>query len=93
MFAITLSFLTKHGHVSVSGSLLEIYLMYNITGLLHEDLRLFLETNVPASKKKQKVVLGICDSKIGATISEELGISCQHTGIIPEIARGTYNPF
>ena len=56
--------------------------------MLHEDLRLFVETNVPKSKKKHKVTLGVCDAKIGAAISEELGVSCQHTGVVPEIVRG-----
>ena len=56
--------------------------------MLHEDLRLFVETNIPKSKKKHKVTLGVCDAKIGAAISEELGVSCQHTGVVPEIVRG-----
>ena len=34
------------------------------------------------------MVLGVCDSKIGAAITEEMGVSCQHTGIVPEIVRG-----
>lgn len=57
-------------------------------GVIHEDLRVFIETNVPQSSKKQKVVLGIGDSKIGAAIIEELKVSCQHTGVVPEIIRG-----
>ncbi|KAK3587509.1 hypothetical protein CHS0354_003651 [Potamilus streckersoni] len=57
-------------------------------GLVHEDLRLFLETSVPKSTKKEKVIVGVGDSKLGAAIVEELGISCQHTGVVPEIIRG-----
>ncbi|KAL4231581.1 snoRNP complex protein nop56 [Mactra antiquata] len=57
-------------------------------GVLHDDLRLFIETNVPKSSKKQKVILGVGDSKIGASITEEMKVSCQHTGIVPEIIRG-----
>jgi len=57
-------------------------------GVLHEDLRLFLETNVPKSSKKQKSLLGIGDSKIGAALMEELAIPTQHTGVVPEIIRG-----
>jgi len=57
-------------------------------GIIHEDLHLFIETNVPASKKKQKVVLGVGDSKIGSSISEEMGVTCLHTGVVPEILRG-----
>ncbi|KAK3094708.1 hypothetical protein FSP39_005296 [Pinctada imbricata] len=57
-------------------------------GVVHEDLRLFLETNVPKSGKKQKVTLGVADSKIGSVIPEELGIKCSHIGVVPEVIRG-----
>ncbi|XP_046576907.1 nucleolar protein 56-like [Haliotis rubra] len=57
-------------------------------GLLHEDLRLFLETNVPKAGKKEKITVGVGDAKIGAAISEELSISCSHIGVVPEIIRG-----
>ena len=62
--------------------------LFVISGVIHEDLRLFIETNVPKSGKKQKSILGIGDSKIGAAISEEMGMSCMHTGVVPEIIRG-----
>lgn len=55
-------------------------------GILHEDLRLLLETNLPA--KKKKVLLGVSDAKIGAAIQEELGYQCQTGGVIAEITRG-----
>ncbi|KAJ8317342.1 hypothetical protein KUTeg_005246, partial [Tegillarca granosa] len=58
-------------------------------GLLHDDLKLFVETNVPKpAKKKEKVTLGVADAKIGAAISEELGVNCLHTGVVPEVIRG-----
>ncbi|XP_064630652.1 nucleolar protein 56-like [Lineus longissimus] len=57
-------------------------------GLLHEDLRLFLETNMPKPGKKSKSILGVADSKIGSSIQEEMGITCQFTGVVPEIVRG-----
>merc|ERR1711976_1000631 len=57
-------------------------------GVLHEDLRLFLETNVPKGGKKEKCTLGIGDSKLASAIAEEMGLSCQHTGVVPEIIRG-----
>ncbi|XP_041368368.1 nucleolar protein 56-like [Gigantopelta aegis] len=62
-------------------------------GLLHDDLRIFLKDNVPKGSKKHKVVLGIADSKIASSISEELGISCLHTGVVPEITRGIRTHF
>uniref|UniRef100_A0A8C6XEK7 Nucleolar protein 56 n=1 Tax=Naja naja TaxID=35670 RepID=A0A8C6XEK7_NAJNA len=55
-------------------------------GLLHEDLRLLLETSLPA--KKKKVLLGVGDPKIGAAIQEELGYSCQTGGVVAELLRG-----
>lgn len=56
-------------------------------GNLHPDLELFLETNLPKSSKKNKVFLGVADPKIGSAIQEKLGITCQHTGSVPEIIR------
>ncbi|XP_049810285.1 nucleolar protein 56 [Schistocerca nitens] len=56
-------------------------------GLLPEDLRLVLETHLPR-KKKSVVTLGVSEPKLGAAITEALGITCQHTAPIPEIVRG-----
>ncbi|NXP69992.1 NOP56 protein, partial [Ramphastos sulfuratus] len=55
-------------------------------GILHEDLRLLLETSMPA--KKKKALLGVADPKIGAAILEELGYQCQTGGVVAEIMRG-----
>ncbi|KAM9236770.1 nucleolar protein 56-like [Leptosomus discolor] len=55
-------------------------------GILHEDLRLLLETSLPA--KKKKALLGVADPKIGAAILEELGYQCQTGGVVAEILRG-----
>lgn len=60
-------------------------------GLVHEDLQAFLENNVPKSSKKQKVSLGVADSKIGAAITEDLQIQCSQTGVVPEVIRGIRN--
>ncbi|XP_032806593.2 nucleolar protein 56 isoform X2 [Petromyzon marinus] len=57
-------------------------------GILHEDLRLLLETNMPTPSKKNKVILGVADAKIGAAIQEELGIQGQTGGVVTEIIRG-----
>uniref|UniRef100_A0A1E1XV68 Nucleolar protein 56 n=1 Tax=Amblyomma sculptum TaxID=1581419 RepID=A0A1E1XV68_AMBSC len=57
-------------------------------GVVHDDLQTFLETNLPKSTKKSKVILGVGDSKLGMTIQESMGISCQHTGVVPEVIRG-----
>lgn len=58
----------------------------HLAGILHEDLRLLLETSMPA--KKKKALLGVADAKIGAAILEELGYQCQTGGVVAEILRG-----
>lgn len=57
-------------------------------GIVPEDLQLFLDSCIPKSGKKDKVVLGVSDPKLGASITEALDIKCDHTGAIPEIIRG-----
>ncbi|KAB5549240.1 hypothetical protein PHYPO_G00065150 [Pangasianodon hypophthalmus] len=56
-------------------------------GVVHADLKLFLETNLPLGGKK-KAVLGVADGKIGATLQEELDLSIQTGGVVAEILRG-----
>uniref|UniRef100_A0A7S0NB16 Nucleolar protein 56 n=1 Tax=Cryptomonas curvata TaxID=233186 RepID=A0A7S0NB16_9CRYP len=59
-------------------------------GILNEGLRSFLEMNLPAAKKdkKPKFTLGVIDSKIGNSISEEMGIPCSTKDPVPELIRG-----
>ena len=47
-------------------------------GLVTDSLKNFLELNLPKAKagKKPKYQLGIAESKLGATISDELSIPC-----------------
>ena len=47
-------------------------------GVLNDSLRSFLEMNLPSAKKdkKPKFSLGVIDSKIGNSISEEMGKFC-----------------
>jgi len=56
-------------------------------GVVTDDLKLFLETNMPKGGKKG-AVLGVVDSKLSATINEACGIKCSHIGVVPEILRG-----
>ncbi|XP_029359166.1 nucleolar protein 56 [Echeneis naucrates] len=56
-------------------------------GVVHADLKLFLETNLPLSGKK-KPILGVSDAKIGAALQEEFTISIQTGGVVSEITRG-----
>jgi nucleolar protein 56 len=44
-------------------------------------LQTFLENNVPKSSKKQKVLLGVADPKIGAAVSDELKILSRLGGV------------
>uniref|UniRef100_A0A8C2GW89 Nucleolar protein 56 n=1 Tax=Cyprinus carpio TaxID=7962 RepID=A0A8C2GW89_CYPCA len=56
-------------------------------GVLHADLKLFLETNLPSGGKK-KAMLGVSDAKLGAALQEELNLSIQTGGVVAEIIRG-----
>nr|XP_030126299.3 nucleolar protein 56 [Taeniopygia guttata] len=55
-------------------------------GVLHEELRLLLDTALPP--KRKKVVLGVGDAKMGAAVQEELGVQCQTGGVVAELMRG-----
>jgi len=57
-------------------------------GLIHDDLKIFLMNNIPQGKKKSKVLLGVADPKLGATIQETLDIHCQSGGVVAELIRG-----
>ncbi|XP_035231565.1 nucleolar protein 56-like isoform X2 [Stegodyphus dumicola] len=60
-----------------------------MNGVLSSDLQLFLENNVPKSKKsKQPIVLGVQDPKLATAISETLGIKCTTSIAVLEISRG-----
>merc|ERR1712013_534658 len=54
-------------------------------GIMGDDLKLFLETNMP----KGKAVLGVSDSKLSSSISDACGIKCSHIGVVPEVIRGS----
>jgi nucleolar protein 56 len=55
-------------------------------GIVPQDLALFLDDIIP--KKSKKVILGVADAKLGAALSESIGITCTHIGAVPEILRG-----
>jgi nucleolar protein 56 len=64
-------------------------------GLVHDDLKLFLDTNLPkpSGKKDNKLQLGVADSKISAAINEALNVTCTHVGAVPEVIRGIRQHF
>merc|ERR1719444_326093 len=55
-------------------------------GLCSDQLKFFLQSNMP--KKAKKVTMGILDSKLGAAVSEAIGVKISHVGVVPEIIRG-----
>lgn len=60
-----------------------------VDGKLPEDLRAFLEENLPSKeKKRRKIILGVADARIGSAITEEFNVTCSFTDIVPEIMRG-----
>lgn len=67
-------------------------------GSLTDFLMNFLEQNLPAIKKKSstkkpKFVLGLQDSKLGGTLQETLGISCENSSRVSELFRGIRQHF
>jgi len=64
-------------------------------GVLHDDLKLFLDTNLPkpSGKKDNKLQLGVADSKISSAVNEALGVTCTHVGAVPEVLRGIRQHF
>jgi len=52
-------------------------------GEVHEDLKTFLTTMLP-----KKAKLGVSDSRIGASITENMEIECECDGVTMEIVRG-----
>lgn len=60
-----------------------------VEGKLPDDLKTFLEENLPSKeKKRRKVVLGVSDAKIGSAITEEFNVTCSFSDVVPEIMRG-----
>ena len=57
-------------------------------GIVHDDLKNFLEANVSIGKKKSKVTLGVSDPRIGAAIQESVNIQCESDTLIIEVTRG-----
>uniref|UniRef100_A0A1A9V8R5 Nucleolar protein 56 n=1 Tax=Glossina austeni TaxID=7395 RepID=A0A1A9V8R5_GLOAU len=56
-------------------------------GIVPQDLLVFLDDFFGKLKKK-KCQLGIADAKLGAAITEAIGVQCSHYGVVPEIIRG-----
>ena len=52
-----------------------------------DDLKLFLDSSFGGFAKSD-IVLGVADPKLGANITEILGIKCDHINVVPEITRG-----
>ncbi|XP_019864375.1 PREDICTED: nucleolar protein 56-like isoform X2 [Amphimedon queenslandica] len=57
-------------------------------GVVHDDLKAFLLNNLPHGKKKAKVILGVSDQKLSASIQDVLEVQCQHMGVVTEVMRG-----
>jgi len=55
-------------------------------GLCSDQLKFFLQANMP--KKAKKVTMGVLDPKLGAAVSETIGVKVSHIGVVPEIIRG-----
>lgn len=61
-----------------------------VSGLMTDELRSFLELNVPKGKegKKAKFSLGVAEPKLGSNILEETKFPCQSNEFVLELIRG-----
>jgi nucleolar protein 56 len=59
-------------------------------GIMTEELRNFLEINLPKAKeaKKAKFALGVTDHKVGSHIYEDTKIPCRSDEFVLELLRG-----
>jgi len=59
-------------------------------GIVNEDLRAFLEQNVPRTKpgKEAKAHVGVIEPKIGTAIQDGLGLPCVSNEAVVEVIRG-----
>lgn len=66
-----------------------LYLV-SLAGLMTDELRSFLELNLPKVKegKKSKFSLGVAEPKLGSHISETTKITCQSGEFVLELLRG-----
>ena len=56
--------------------------------MAHDDLKTFLESNVPMGKKKSKVALGVADNKLAGSIQEGVDVQCETGDVVLEVVRG-----
>lgn len=71
------------------------YISFSNSGILTDELRTVLETNLPKVKegKKSKFSLGLSEAKLGSQISELTKIPCQSNKFVDELLRGVREHF
>lgn len=64
--------------------------MVKTSGLMTDELRSFLELNLPKVKegKKPKFSLGLAEPKLGSNVLEATKIPCQSNEFVLELLRG-----
>ena len=62
-------------------------------GQMTDELRGFLEANLPKAKKGGKFALGVSDAKLGAAIHDVLGAPCECNERVLELVRGARQHF
>jgi len=74
-----------------------LYRFYTLklVGYMSDELRSFLELNLPKVKegKKPKFSLGVSEPKIGSCIFEATKIPCQSNEFVHELLRGVRQHF
>ncbi|KAH9614112.1 hypothetical protein KSS87_008226 [Heliosperma pusillum] len=62
-------------------------------GIMTDELRNCLDLNFPEKSKSKDLVLGVADSKLGASIFEETKLSCRSNEFVLELLRGVRQHF
>ncbi|KAH9617578.1 hypothetical protein KSS87_004016 [Heliosperma pusillum] len=57
-------------------------------GIMTDELRNFLDLNFPEKSKAKDLVLGLADSKLGASIFDETKLPCRSNEFVLELLRG-----
>ncbi|XP_074278592.1 nucleolar protein 56-like [Silene latifolia] len=62
-------------------------------GIMTDELRNFLDLNFPEKSKAKDLVLGVADSKLGASIFDETKLQCRSNEFVSELIRGVREHF
>ncbi|KAL7668752.1 hypothetical protein ACOME3_009443 [Neoechinorhynchus agilis] len=62
-------------------------------GVIHNDLKVFLDVHLPGAGKREKIQLGVAGVNLSAALNEQLNVKVKAGDVIPEILRGIRSTF